>query len=424
MTFEIKRFSVGRAGIVGDVILQNLDVSKGTVGLSGVIDDPDVEFAAEQFAAYVDSADETFVPVRFVGPTAWDGFYRVADVRASASPSKLLGLSVSLERVRGFAAPIFESVVLGSKRATSGAGVTPLAWHGVPATAVGYETGVLTPTRSVLPSETGDVQIFSEATNHLFNARQLLLFAELKRHATAPLSLILCQMINTSARLTRWTIGDGPGRSGGTKQVFDNQALNVLYNYGCRASVYLLDSMNSKVGGSELPVGSQLEQRCLPAVEVSSNCDIFITDPPYADAVNYHEITEFFIAWLRKNPPKPFATWTWDSRRALAIKGNGDDFRRGMIDAYKAMADHMPVNGLQCVMFTHQDTGVWSDMVGIFWAAGLQVISAWYIATETTSELKKGGYVQGTVTLMLRKRPDGDRPGSPWVRIVVASIES
>ena len=82
-----------------------------------------------------------------------------------------------------------------------------------------------------------------------------------------------------------------------------------------------------------------------------------------------------------------------------------------MIDAYKAMADHMPDNGMQCVMFTHQDTGVWSDMVGIFWAAGLQVVSAWYIATETTSELKKGGYVQGTVILMLRKRPEGERSG-------------
>ena len=82
-----------------------------------------------------------------------------------------------------------------------------------------------------------------------------------------------------------------------------------------------------------------------------------------------------------------------------------------MVDAYKAMADHMPDNGMQCVMFTHQDTGVWSDMVGIFWAAGLQVVGAWYIATETTSELKKGGYVQGTVTLMLRKRPAGEKPG-------------
>lgn len=50
-------------------------------------------------------------------------------------------------------------------------------------------------------------------------------------------------------------------------------------------------------------------------------------------------------------------------------------------------------------------------MIGIFWAAGVQVVAAWYIATETTSELKKGGYVQGTVILMLRKRAAGDRAG-------------
>jgi adenine-specific DNA methylase len=137
----------------------------------------------------------------------------------------------------------------------------------------------------------------------------------------------------------------------------------------------------------------------------------WFTDPPYADAVSYHEITEFFIAWLRRSPPKEFQDWTWDSRRALAIKGSGDDFRKGMVDAYGAMAKHMPDNGMQCVMFTHQDTSVWSDMVGIFWAAGLQVVAAWYIATETTSELKKGGYVQGTVILMLRKRPAGDKSG-------------
>ncbi|MCR6554733.1 hypothetical protein NL539_22995, partial [Aeromonas sp. CPF2-S1] len=93
------------------------------------------------------------------------------------------------------------------------------------------------------------------------------------------------------------------------------------------------------------------------------------------------------------------------------IKGSGDDFRKGMVNAYKAMADHMPDNGMQCVMFTHQDTGVWSDMIGIFWASGLQVVGAWYIATETSTELKKGGYVQGTVILMLRKRPAGENAG-------------
>src|SRR5699024_4514986 len=118
-----------------------------------------------------------------------------------------------------------------------------------------------------------------------------------------------------------------------------------------------------------------------PADQIATQCELFITDPPYADAVLYHEITEFFIAWLRKNPPAPFDEWTWDSRRALAIQGDGDDFRKGMVDSYTAMAEHMPDNGMQCVMFTHQDTGVWGDLVGIFWAAGLQVVAAWYIAT-------------------------------------------
>lgn len=229
--------------------------------------------------------------------------------------------------------------------------------------------------------------------HHLFNARQLLLYAELRKHATPEICLKACQMINTSARLTRWSTGDGDGRSGGTKQVFDNQALNVLYNYGCRASICLLDPLDGENAHAPIPDGVTHTLRNHSAHEVTEDCELWITDPPYADAVNYHEITEFFIAWLRRNPPAPFDSWVWDSRRALAIQGSGEDFRRNMVAAYTAMATHMPDNGMQCVMFTHQDTNVWSDLVGIFWAAGLQVVAAWYIATETTSELKKGGYV-------------------------------
>jgi putative DNA methylase len=247
--------------------------------------------------------------------------------------------------------------------------------------------------------------------HHLFNGRQLLLYAELQKHATPELCLKTCQMINTSARLTRWSTGDGDGRSGGTKQVFDNQALNVLFNYGCRASSCLLDPLEGENAGSPVAAGVNVTLKCHPADELADDCDIFITDPPYADAVNYHEITEFFIAWLRRNPPAPFDGWVWDSRRALAIQGAGEEFRRGMVNTYKAMADHMPDNGMQCVMFTYQDKGttVWPDMVAVFWAAGLQVVASWYIATETTSKLKQGGYVQGTVILMLKKRAAGER---------------
>lgn len=247
--------------------------------------------------------------------------------------------------------------------------------------------------------------------HHLFNARQLLSMAltiqEWRTSQVANVGWInIAKMLNFYAKLCQWLPTQGEG---GPKHVFYNQALNVFYNYAVRGFVRFTPDF-FELSRVTMP-DVKREIVSVPANHPQQHCEFWIADPPYADAVNYHEITEFFIAWLRKNPPKPFDEWVWDSRRALAIKGSGAEFRRGMVAAYRAMAAHMPDNGVQCVMFTHQDTGVWSDLIAIFWAAGLQVVAAWYIATETTSELKQGGYVQGTVILMLRKRAPGERQG-------------
>jgi len=246
--------------------------------------------------------------------------------------------------------------------------------------------------------------------HHLFNPRELHYLGLVKKGIAVENLVFFPKSLDFCSKLVQW-IMRGPGSVGGTDflgHVFYNQAFNTFFNWGHHSFADLDIEFSAKV--SEIEKTAQTIS-CLSASECLAQNDLWVTDPPYADAVMYHEITEYFIAWLRKNPPPPFDQWTWDSRRDLAIKGSGDDFRRGMVDAYKAMTEHMPDNGMQCVMFTHQDTGVWSDMVSIFWASGLQVVGAWYIATETTSELKKGGYVQGTVILMLRKRPTGDRPG-------------
>lgn len=239
----------------------------------------------------------------------------------------------------------------------------------------------------------------------------------------------LCQWITSAARK------DASGRQvGGPRElsnhVFYNQAFNTFWNFASRGASFILQDLLITQEVPSFPIATTTKVASHEARQIDCESDLYVSDPPYADAVNYHEITEFFIAWLRKKPPKPFNHWVWDSRRALAVKGSGEDFRHGMVAAYMAMAEHMPDNGMQCVMFTHQDIGVWGDLIGIFWAAGLQVVAAWYIATETTSEIKKGGYVQGTVILMLKKRAAGERAGFkqrllPVVRQEVArQIES
>ncbi len=246
--------------------------------------------------------------------------------------------------------------------------------------------------------------------HHLSNSRQLLLFALLQKAACNLPSGVLqiAKGLDRSARLCRWFPGS-KGRAGvapsGDKiqQVFDNQALNPPFNYGCRSASELLAYLD-RYEGKRFDLFGSFETAVHPASKTSVAADLFVTDPPYADAIVYHEITEFFIGWLRKNPPQPFDQWTWDSQRDLAIAGKDEEFRRAMVQAYAAMTRHMPTNGFQVVMFTHQDAGVWADLGAILWTAGLKVSAAWNVVTETEKASGKGNYVQGTICLALRKR--------------------
>ena len=103
--------------------------------------------------------------------------------------------------------------------------------------------------------------------------------------------------------------------------------------------------------------------------------------------------------------PRLFPRWLVDGRKALAVRGAGDDFKRSMVEVSSNLTRHMPDNGLQVVQFTHQDPGVWADLGMILWASGLRVTAAWTVATETpVGGMKKGNYIQGTVLLVLRKR--------------------
>jgi adenine-specific DNA methylase len=250
--------------------------------------------------------------------------------------------------------------------------------------------------------------------HHLFTPRHLLsntllrrgLIENAMREAGA---LGFCNFLDKGSRLSQWRVGHSgkPGIAPSAdypEHVFYNQALNPFLNYASRSFSSHAEAfgLNTK----RVPIETDRVINVLPASDLKEFCHLFITDPPYADAIQYDEITEYFIAWLAKLPPK--LDWIWDSRRELAIQGESESFRRSMFEAYSAMAEHMPDNGFQIVMFTHQDVGVWADLAEILWAAGLQVTAGWCIATETESATRVGNYVQGTVLLVLRKRLGND----------------
>lgn len=247
--------------------------------------------------------------------------------------------------------------------------------------------------------------------HQLFNPRQLLvhgLLMELidKKARTQKervLGLLgVDQCINWSSRLSPWNNDD----THLTNPTFLNQALNTLYTFACRPQIQYSSIFHIKIEKYLYQLESnRFITKPSDARQITHPCHLWITDPPYADAVNYHELSEFFLAWDEKMLPQIFPDWYTDSKRALAVKGTGESFHQSMIQIYQNLARLMPDDGMQIVMFTHQDVSVWADLTLILWSAGLRVTAAWNVATETESAgLKSGNYVKGTVLLVLRKQ--------------------
>jgi adenine-specific DNA methylase len=247
--------------------------------------------------------------------------------------------------------------------------------------------------------------------HQLFTPRQLLthgLLAEISgrlgtsREERVYGLLGIANLANWNSRLSCWLPQKTNEKGNNT---FYNQSLNTFFNYSVRPMMKIGPTW--KIFDAPAGMGSfgSSQVAVSDARDVRETCDLWVTDPPYADAVSYHELGDFFLAWYEKPLGRVFPEWTPDARAELAVRGDGDDFRRSMVEIYKNLARHMPDNGLQMVQFTHQDPGVWADLGMILWAAGLKATAAWTISTESDAGgFKVGNYVTGTVCLVLRKR--------------------
>ncbi|HDK7163570.1 TPA: DUF1156 domain-containing protein [Clostridium botulinum] len=243
--------------------------------------------------------------------------------------------------------------------------------------------------------------------HQLFNNRQLLIVGvfleiidkyDIGEDYKVFLILGINKILDRMSKLCMWHFSYDKGET-----TYSNQSLNTLYVYATRTMSTLYNPWILSVVNSKFDNNSVVELK--DARNVKNICDMWITDPPYADAVNYHELSEFFLAWDKKFIKEAFSNWYSDSKRILAVKGVGETFNHSMVEIYTNLCKNMADNGMQIVMFTHSDVKVWAELAMILWSSGLQVTAAWNIATETESGgLKDGNYVKGTVILILRKQ--------------------
>lgn len=267
------------------------------------------------------------------------------------------------------------------------------------------------PSRKIEPGYNNDQPIRERGWtywHHLFTPRQLLILGllseKLSLYRNDPIVLGgtllgLGKCADWHSKLCRWHPNAANEK---VEQTFSNQALNTLNTYASRTLYSLDTTWFANITNASVPGKSTVKVNDARALSIHN--DLWITDPPYADAVNYEEVSEYFLAWYEGRIRVLFPDWYTDSKRPLAVKGSTKDFRQAMVDCYRQMTKQMPENGLQLVMFTHQDAAVWADLSMILWAAGLRVTAAWTIATEIDSSFRTGNYVQGTVLLVLRKR--------------------
>ena len=124
---------------------------------------------------------------------------------------------------------------------------------------------------------------------------------------------------------------------------------------------YSGDSIRSQ--GSELFCQSSTDLRLIPADSV----DYVITDPPYAGAVNYAELADFFYVWLREGLldvyPEYFAPEV--TRKTLEIIENewrgqsAEDFKRGLKQVFAECHRVLKDDGCLAFTFHHSETVSW-----------------------------------------------------------------
>lgn len=167
----------------------------------------------------------------------------------------------------------------------------------------------------------------------------------------------------------------------------------------------LLTDNADRLLGHPFARGLMLPVERVPAQDVTQTCDLWLTDPPYGDAVAYDEISEYFLAWVNQSMMRHYPQWNLNEAMDYRAGAAADQsFAQVMVECYRNLASRTSDQGLHTLMFGHTGSGTWTELALIMRAAGLRVTASHALPSEISGRgnMSQSTHLSSTQVMVLR----------------------
>ena len=168
----------------------------------------------------------------------------------------------------------------------------------------------------------------------------------------------------------------------------------------------------------------------------SQSTSVWFTDPPYYDSVPYADLSDFFLAWLKRSltnnqllqdpfdPENPLSPKTkeivQDKTKLSGGKPKGKEwFENAITQAFKEGRRLLSDDGIGAVVFAHKTTEAWEALLSGMIKGGWTITGSWPIATESAARLRArdSAALATSVHLICRPRPE-EAPIGEWGQVL------
>lgn len=153
--------------------------------------------------------------------------------------------------------------------------------------------------------------------------------------------------------------------------------------------------------------------------------DAVVVDPPYYDAIQYADLSDFFYVWLKRSIghlyPDVFSTPLAPKRQEI-VENNApkaseahvspEEFDRRMAKALRELRRVVKPDGVVSIVFAHTDVEAWEHLLRGLRASGLVVSTSWPMRSEREGRsTAQVGAVLGSSVVLVCRPQSGEKEG-------------